>query len=70
MAQNSLPTIGAMLPIFNEDSKSVAMIHHSIDVIKQAVQTLNPDQVPVVALDQPLYAIAKRIRTMELVRAV
>ena len=40
----------------------VAMIHHSIYVIKQGVQELNPSQVPVITLDQPLYSIAKRIQ--------
>ena len=61
-AQDSPPILGAMLPLFNEDSKSIAMIRHSMDVIKQAVQKLNLDQVPVITLDQPLYAIAKRIQ--------
>ena len=32
----------AMLPLFYDDSKSVAMIRHSMHVIKQAVQKLNP----------------------------
>jgi len=45
------PTITAMLPLFPDDSKSVAMIRHSMDVIKQAVHELNPGQVPVVTLD-------------------
>ena len=31
-------------------------------VIKQAVQKLNPSQVPVITLDQPLYAIGKMIQ--------
>ena len=31
-------------------------------MIKQAVQELNPSQVPVNTLDQPLYSIAKRIQ--------
>ena len=30
-------------------------------VIKAAVQHLNPLQTPVIALDQPLYALAKQI---------
>ena len=51
-----------MLPLFYEDSKSVGMIRHSMDVIKQAVQKLNPSQVPVITLDQPLFAIAKWIQ--------
>jgi len=31
-------------------------------VIKQAVAYLNPDQTPVIAFDQPLFAIAKRLQ--------
>ena len=51
-----------MLPLFHEDSKSVAMVRHSMDMIKLAVQKLNPAQVPVITLDQPLYAITKKIQ--------
>ena len=51
-----------MQPLINEDSKSVVMIRHSMDVIQQAVQRLNSVQVPVITLDQPLYAIAKLIQ--------
>jgi hypothetical protein len=61
-ADDSPLSLTAMLPLFHEDSKSVAMIRHSMDVIKQAVQVLNPTQVPVITLDQPLYAIAKKIQ--------
>lgn len=38
------------------------MTRHAMDVIKKAVQFLNPDQVPVVAVDQPLFAIAQQIQ--------
>jgi len=34
------------------------MISHAIDVIMKAVNFLNQGQVPVLACDQPLYAIA------------
>ena len=61
-AQNISPSITAMLPLFHEDSKSVAMIQHSMDMIKLAVQKVNQAQVPVITLDQPLYAIAKNIQ--------
>ena len=55
-------TIGSLLPLFPDDSKSVAMIFHAMDVAQQAVHHLNPGQVPVLALDQPLYDIAKQIQ--------
>ena len=33
-----------------------------MDVVQQAAHHLNPGQVPVLTLDQPLYAIAKQIQ--------
>ena len=56
------PAIISLLPMFLENAHSVAMILHSMNVIKSAVQHLNPRQAPVIMLDQPLYAIAKQIQ--------
>ena len=60
--ERKLPAISALLPLFNEEAKSFAMICHSMNVVKKAVFKLNPEQVPVIALDQPLYALAKTIQ--------
>ena len=49
-----------MLPMFLENAHSVAMILHSMKIIRDAVQHLNPGQTP--AMDQPLYAIGKQIQ--------
>ena len=38
------------------------MICHAVDVITEVVNFLNQGQVPVLAGDQPLYAIAKKIQ--------
>lgn len=38
------------------------MIRHAINVVSHAVRFLNPGQVPILASDQPLYAIAKKIQ--------
>ena len=38
------------------------MIRHSMDIIKAAVQHLNPGQTPLLAADQPLYALVKKIQ--------
>ena len=54
--------INALLPLFLDNAHSVAMIWHSMDVIKAAIQHLNPGQTPVLAADQPLYALAKEIQ--------
>ena len=54
--------VSALLPLFPDQAKSVAMIRHAMNVIKLSVDHLNPGQVPVIAVDQPLYAVAKEIQ--------
>ena len=51
--------ISVLLPLFREGSKSVAMIRHAEGVVKQAVNHVNPNQTPVVALDQPCTQLQK-----------
>eukprot|EP00794_Sanderia_malayensis_P012494 gene12494-13777_t len=55
-------SITSLLPLFREEAHSVAMICHGMNVIKQAVNLLNLNQVPVIAMDQPLFALAKFIQ--------
>ena len=52
----------ALLHCFHylQKSKSVAMMRHSLDIVKKAVEHLNPSQKPVVTFDQPLFALAKQ----------
>ena len=52
--------INALLPLFLENAHSVAMIKHSMDIVKTSVQYLNLGQIPVLAADQPLFALANR----------
>ena len=54
--------LSAMLPIWRDDSKSPATIKHLLTVLMPTINYLNPRQTAVVGLDQPLYAIAKRIQ--------
>ena len=56
------PAITSLFPLFPDEAKSVAMIRHAMNVIKTAIQFLNPGQIPVIAVDQPLYSIAKQIQ--------
>jgi len=55
-------SITSLLPLFSEDSKSVAMLRHSMDVISSSVRVLNGDQTPIIAVDQPLFALCKLIQ--------
>ena len=61
-ASPSSAAISALLPLFPDQAKSKAMIKHSMAVIKLSLEKLNPGQVPVIAFDQPLYAVAKEIQ--------
>lgn len=49
------PAISALLPLFPNDSKPVAMIRHAMEVVWKAIKEVNPGQLHVVILDQPLY---------------
>ena len=55
-------TTSCLLPLFQEDAATISMMRHSLDVIRKVVQLTNPRQVPVVAMDQPLFALAKSIQ--------
>ena len=52
----------SLMPMFLENANSVKMICHSLKVIKLATEHVNPGQVPVIAMDQPLFAIGKQIQ--------
>ena len=51
-----------MLPMWRDPSKYPAMIKHAMNKILEATEYLNPGQTAVVAMDQPLYAIGKKIQ--------
>ena len=52
----------SLLPLFNENAHSPAMVFHAMKVTEQAVTFLNPGQTPVMAMDQPLFAQAKQLQ--------
>ena len=56
------PAICALLPLFYEKSATPAMVKHGMDVQKQAIEYLNPGQIPVTTFDQPLFAFAKFVQ--------
>ena len=57
-----LQDVSVMLPLWRDDSKSLATIKHLPNVLIQTISYLNPGQTAVIGLDQPLYAIVKRIQ--------
>ena len=57
-----VPSINAMLPLFSEEACSPAMVRHSLKVIGAAIKQIDPNQIPVVTMDQPLFALAKKLQ--------
>ena len=56
------PAVCTLLPLFHEKSATPAMIKHGMEVQKQAIEYLNPGQIPVTTFDQPLFALAKYVQ--------
>jgi len=54
--------IVALLPLFLEHAHSPAMVPHGLDVIDDVAEHANPGQTPVIAMDQPLFALGKLIQ--------
>ena len=52
----------ALLPLFPEKSVTIVMIKHDMNVLKQIPAYLNPGQIPEMAFDQPLFALAKYVQ--------
>ena len=52
----------ALLPMFLENSHLLAMILHSMNVVQSVVCHVNNTQTSVIAVDQPLFALAKQIQ--------
>ena len=48
--------------MFTENAHSLAMILHSMNVITSAVHHVNPAQITVITVDQPLFTLAKQIQ--------
>ena len=55
-------TTSSLLPLFQEDAATIAMVRHPLDVIKKVTELVHPGQAPVVPMDQPLFTIAKNIQ--------
>ena len=52
----------ALLPLFREHAHSASMIRHAMEIIYKNTNYLNPGQTRVITMDQPLYAIAKKVQ--------
>ena len=51
-----------LTPMFDEKAATAAMMRHGMSVISHTIKKLNPDQIPVICGDQPLFALMKQIQ--------
>ena len=56
------PALCALMPLFYEKAATPAMVRHGMNVQRQAIEYLNPGQIPVTVFDQPLFALAKYVQ--------
>ncbi|KAJ8895095.1 hypothetical protein PR048_000420 [Dryococelus australis] len=49
-----------VMPLFTEKAQSLAIMLHTINVVKGMVEYLNPGQIPVLVADTLLYALLKK----------
>ncbi|KAJ8881586.1 hypothetical protein PR048_018070 [Dryococelus australis] len=59
-----LPRVGMVLTqqTFVDEAQFLAMMLHTMNVVKAVVEHLNPGQIPVSVADAPLYALLKKIQ--------
>lgn len=51
-----------LMPLLLDNAHTIAMIKHAMEVVASAVNHLNRGQTPVIAMDQPLFALAKEVQ--------
>lgn len=55
-------SLSSMVPLPSESAHSVAVIKHAMNIARPNILFIIPGQPPVIAGDQPLFAIAKQIQ--------
>lgn len=63
--QKGVPTrmvSSAVLPLFYEAAHSASMMKHGIDISLRTTHFLNPGQITIASVDQPLYALCKQLQ--------
>jgi len=62
VASQKLPAINAILPLLYAKSADSSTIKHGVDIVSNITKLLNGDQVLVIGVDQPLFAIGKLLQ--------
>ena len=60
-----MKAVTMMFPLFQEKAASPTKITHVMKVIIKSTNFLNPTQVPVIRMDNPLYEIGKQLQWID-----
>ena len=58
----SFVSINQLLPILPESINTPTTVRHFSKIIAKLTKELNPDQVPIITADQPVYALVKQVQ--------
>ena len=62
LRQHRNPPQQGILPLFPEKAASAFMMKHTMEIVKENTEFINPRQTPVLGADQPLYTICKQLQ--------
>ena len=54
--------LNTLLPLFNDKAATFAIVKHRMGIVQRITAHLNPGQMSVISLDQPLFALAKFVQ--------
>ena len=60
--KNTVPGMSCLLPLFHEKAATIAMVKHGMTIVHDTTTFCNPGQIPVMTVDQPLFALAKQVQ--------
>ena len=55
-------SLEALLPLFHEKAATPDMILHGMELVRKTTRYLNPHQIPLLVVDQPLYDLSKKMQ--------
>ena len=60
----SFVSINQLLPILPESINTPTTVRHFSKIIAKLTKELNPDQVPIITADRPVYALGRQVQLL------
>ena len=56
------PWITGLCPMFDEKAATATMMYHTIKIVSSTISKLNPNQIPIIVGDQPIFSLLKQVQ--------